>query len=52
MEWIMQNYVLLIMVLFAMSEALAMIPAVKANSVFQLFFGILAKAKDVFVKKV
>lgn len=31
------------MALFAMSEALAAIPAVKANGVFQLLSGLLAK---------
>lgn len=31
------------MALFAMSEALASIPSVKANGVFQLLSGVLAK---------
>lgn len=30
-------------VLFGISEALSMIPAIKANGIFQLVFGLLAK---------
>jgi hypothetical protein len=49
MEWIMANYVMVVTVLFALSEALALIPGVKANSVFQLvynlFAGMLGKPK-------
>lgn len=49
MEWLMQNYVMIITVLFGLSEALALIPGIKANSVFQLIYnfcaGILGKPK-------
>ncbi len=37
------NLVVALGVLFGVSEALALIPAVKANSVFQLVFTILQK---------
>jgi len=47
MQWLMDNYVLLITVLFAISEALALIPQVKANSVFTMILDILAKAKAI-----
>jgi hypothetical protein len=36
---------LIIAALFAVSEALAAIPAIKANGVFQLFFNILKSLK-------
>lgn len=37
------NWALVLGVLFAMSEALGMIPAVQANSVFQLVVGVIKK---------
>ena len=37
--------------LLAISEALALIPKVQANSIFQLVVGLLKKAKDLFAKK-
>ena len=37
--------------LFATSEALALIPALKSNSVFQLIFNILKKAVTIFKKE-
>lgn len=37
--------------LLAVSEALALIPGIKANSIFQLIVGFLAKAKDFFTRK-
>lgn len=42
--------VIILAALLAVSEALAIIPAVKANSVFQLIFGILGKAIAIFKK--
>jgi hypothetical protein len=36
-----ENLLLVVGVLFGLSEALALIPQVKANSVFQLVFGVL-----------
>lgn len=46
MMWLKDNWPMIVSVLFGMSEALAMIPQIKANSVFQLVFGILKKAKE------
>jgi hypothetical protein len=44
MEYINKiDWTLVLVVLFAISEGLAQIPSVKANSVFQLIFGILQK---------
>ena len=37
------TYALVVTCLFALSELLAKIPQVKANSVFELIFGILSK---------
>lgn len=45
MNWIMDNRVVILAFLFTLSEALALIPAVKANSVFQLIFSFLEKEK-------
>ena len=44
-DWIVAHKALELGVLFAISEGLALIPQVKANSVFQLVFGWLAKNK-------
>lgn len=38
-----QTISLILAALFAVSEALSLIPAVKSNGVFQLVFGILKK---------
>lgn len=46
MIWIKENWELIVLVLFGMSEALALIPKIKANSVFQLVYQILFKAKE------
>jgi len=37
----LENILLYVSVAFAVSEGLAMIPAVKANSIFQLIFSLL-----------
>lgn len=37
------NLLIVFGVLFGISEALAMIPAIKSNSVFELIFGLLKK---------
>lgn len=42
-SYITTNKVMILGVLFALSEALAFIPGIKANSVFQLIFGFLQK---------
>lgn len=39
----MENYVIILGALFAVSEALALIPQVKSNSVFQLVVSVLKK---------
>lgn len=41
LELIQGNLALILAVLFGISEALALIPALKSNSVFQLVFNIL-----------
>ena len=42
---------LVVTVLFGISEALAQIPAVKANSVFEAIFNGLSKIKDILTPK-
>lgn len=44
MEFIMANKVLILSVLFGLSELLALIPGIKSNSVFQLIFNMLKSA--------
>lgn len=39
----LSTFELVLLVLFGISEALALIPSVKSNSVFQLIFNLLAK---------
>ena len=39
----MEKWTVIFMALFAVSEALALIPSVKSNSVFQLVFGLFKK---------
>jgi len=41
--WLGSNAAILLAALFFLSEALALIPSVKANSVFQFVFGWLQK---------
>jgi len=41
MAWLQENWAMLVAVLFGISEALALIPAVKSNSVFQLIYNTL-----------
>jgi hypothetical protein len=45
MAWLQENYAVVISVLFAISELLGGIEAIKANSVYQLIFGILGGLK-------
>jgi hypothetical protein len=47
MQW---NWVLILGVLWGISEALALIPAVKANSIFQAIVGVLGWLKGKIVK--
>lgn len=44
-SWVQEHSTVILGVLLALSEALALIPAIKANSVFQLLFGWLQKNK-------
>ena len=46
------NKAIILAALFFLSEALALIPALKANSVFQLVYGLLAKAQPTELPKV
>lgn len=41
MDWISQNYGLVLAVLWGLSETLALIPGIKSNSVFQLIYNAL-----------
>ena len=45
LTWVMANKALILGVLWGLSEALANIPAIKANSIFELVFGWLQKNK-------
>lgn len=46
MEVIVENKVVILGFLFALSEVLALIPAVKSNSVFQLVVNVLKKVSN------
>lgn len=46
-----EHLMVIFMCLFAMSEALALIPAVKANSIFEMVQGVLKKIKEALEKK-
>jgi hypothetical protein len=50
MEVIIANKEVVLGLLWALSEVLALVPQVKANSVFQLVVGILKKVKEVISK--
>ena len=45
MQFIIDNKAAILGALFALSELLSLIPAVKANSIFQLLFGWLQSSK-------
>ena len=45
-NWVMANKAVVFAALFFLSEALALIPSIKANSVFQLVFGFLQKEQQ------
>lgn len=52
LEKVMQfDWVLILLVLFGISESLALIPQVKSNSVFQLIFNSLKFIKDKIAPK-
>ncbi|MCS6281471.1 MAG: hypothetical protein HUM72_12635 [Dolichospermum sp.] len=50
MEVIIANKAVVLGLLWSLSEVLALIPQVKANSVFQLVVNVLKKVKEVVVK--
>lgn len=41
MDWLMLNWAMIVAVLFGISEALALIPQIKSNSVFQLIANVI-----------
>lgn len=41
MAWLQQNMTMILAILLGLSESLALAPAVKANSIFQLLFNFL-----------
>lgn len=45
MDFIQENWVIVLGALLAISEVLALIPGIKANSVFQLIFNVLLSLK-------
>jgi len=51
MEWLQANYVMILAVLFGISEALSMIPALKSNGIFQAVFNGLKWAVGMFQPK-
>ncbi len=46
LAWIMSNKVLLLGIGFFLSEALSLIPGIKANGVIQMIFGWIKSAYD------
>jgi hypothetical protein len=51
MDVIVANKEVILVFLLALSELLALVPAVKANSVFQLVVNTLKKIKEFLAKK-
>lgn len=49
MGFIIENKLEILVALLAISESLALIPGIKANSVFQLIVNFLKDVKDSFV---
>lgn len=45
-DWLVANKAVILAALFFLSEGLALVPQIKANSVFQLVFGFLKKEHD------
>ena len=43
-QFLIENKVVILGLLFSLSEVLSLIPSVKANGVFQLMSGLVAKA--------
>ena len=50
MEVIIANKTVILGLLLALSEVLALVPQVKSNSVFELVVNILKKAKEAVIK--
>jgi len=51
-QFVVENKTVILGVLFALSEALALFPAIKANSIFQLVFGWLKKQQPAVVEQI
>ena len=51
MESFMENLPLILAIALAISEAMALIPAFKENSILQLAMKLLRKAKEMFPQK-
>jgi hypothetical protein len=45
MEWMMEHQLVILAFALALSEVLALIPAIKANSIFQLVVELMKKLK-------
>lgn len=45
-QWLGEHSAIILGALFALSEALSLVPGIKANGVFQLIYGWLKKQKD------
>lgn len=41
MQWLIDNWAMVVAVLFGVSEALALLPWFQSNSVFQLIFNVI-----------
>lgn len=51
MQWIIDHKEVVLAFLLALSEILALIPGIQSNSIFQLIFNSLKKAKDAISPK-
>lgn len=50
MAWLMENWGMIVAVLLGISEALALIPVIKSNSIFQLIYNALKSIGSLFKK--
>lgn len=41
MQWLIDNWAMIVAVLFGISEAIALVPGIQSNSVFQLIFNVI-----------
>lgn len=47
MTWLQQNIAMVLAVLLGLSESLALIPSIKANSIFQMIYNFLKSASEI-----